>query len=142
MLHRVVPPKAEVIRATRFQNFLLSFAPNTFPFRSYDPLLISVDIAARFGGDCTTSALENRFRRIKKDAKLINDSIAKGIDPITLPIGDTDGEVAVRRVKSGPGQMKSSSNFPCTLHISFLFNSSHCAYHFEEVFIDIRCRDC
>jgi len=67
---------------------------------------------------------------------LINDSIAKGIDPITLPIGRTDGEVAVRSVKRGPGQMKSFSNFPRTLHISFLFNSSHCAYHFEEVFID------
>jgi hypothetical protein len=54
-----------------------------------------VDISKRFGGDCTFSALENRFRRIKKDAKLINDAIAKGIDPITLDIGGTDGEVAV-----------------------------------------------
>jgi hypothetical protein len=62
-----------------------------------------LDIAARFGGDCTISALENRFRRIKKDAKLINDSIAKGIDPITLPIGDTDGEVVMRNIKRGPG---------------------------------------
>jgi hypothetical protein len=55
-----------------------------------------VDISKRFGGDCTNSALENRFRRIKKDAKLINDAIAKGIDPITLDIGGTDGEVAVK----------------------------------------------
>jgi hypothetical protein len=54
-----------------------------------------LDISKRFGGDCTFSALENRFRRIKKDAKLINDAIANGIDPITLDIGGTDGEVAV-----------------------------------------------
>ncbi|KAE9364597.1 hypothetical protein N431DRAFT_447767 [Stipitochalara longipes BDJ] len=64
------------------------------------------DIAARFGGDCTASALENRFRRIKKDAHLINDSIKKGVDPITLPIGDTDGEAAVRNVKRGSGQTR------------------------------------
>jgi len=83
------------------------------------------DIAARFGGDCTTSAVENRFRRIKKDAQLINDSIKKGIDPITLPIGDTDGEAAVRNVKRGPGQRSNSPNPSSTLHIFLLF-VRHC----------------
>jgi hypothetical protein len=66
-----------------------------------------VDISKRFGGDCTNSALENRFRRIKKDAKLINDAIEKGIDPITLDIGGTDGEVAVKpgRIRAKPGRI-------------------------------------
>jgi hypothetical protein len=66
-----------------------------------------VDISKRFGGDCTNSALENRFRRIKKDAKLINDAIEKGIDPITLDIGGTDGEVAVNpgRIRAKPGRI-------------------------------------
>ncbi|RDL36409.1 uncharacterized protein BP5553_05761 [Venustampulla echinocandica] len=53
------------------------------------------DISTRFGGDCTKSAIENRFRRIKSDAKLINNAVAKGIDPITLNIGDASGEVAI-----------------------------------------------
>ncbi|TVY62724.1 hypothetical protein LSUE1_G006157 [Lachnellula suecica] len=53
------------------------------------------DIAARFGGDCTKSALENRFRRIKTDAKRMNDALSKGIDPGTLAVGD-QGEVATR----------------------------------------------
>jgi len=52
-------------------------------------------MAVRFGGDCTKSALENRFRRIKTDAKLINDAVKKGIDPMSLDIGGTDGENAV-----------------------------------------------
>jgi len=63
-------------------------------------------ISARFGGDCTASAVDNRFRRIKRDAQLINDSVKKGIDPITLPIGDTDGGAAVRNVKRAPGQTR------------------------------------
>ncbi|CZR56747.1 uncharacterized protein PAC_06636 [Phialocephala subalpina] len=53
------------------------------------------DIAVRFGGDCTKSAIDNRFRRLKSDAKLINDAIKNGIDPITLNIGDTKGEAAM-----------------------------------------------
>jgi hypothetical protein len=60
-------------------------------------------MSKRFGGDCTFSALENRFKRIKKDAKLINDAIGKGIDPITLGIGGTDGEVAVK-----PGKIRAN----------------------------------
>ncbi|KAG0646543.1 hypothetical protein D0Z07_7656 [Hyphodiscus hymeniophilus] len=54
-------------------------------------------ISARFGGDCTMSAIENRFRRIKSDAKLINDALAHGTDPILLPIG---GDDAARPKKS------------------------------------------
>jgi hypothetical protein len=49
------------------------------------------------------SAIENRFRRIKSDAKLIRDALAKGIDPITLPIGGPDGQVAPRASKNGHG---------------------------------------
>jgi hypothetical protein len=60
-------------------------------------------MSKRFGGDCTFSALENRSKRIKKDAKLINDAIGKGIDPITLGIGGTDGEVAVK-----PGKIRAN----------------------------------
>lgn len=58
-----------------------------------------VDISARFGGDCTKSAIENRFRRIKVDAKRINDAISKGIDPYTMTIDEFEGhqgEVASR----------------------------------------------
>jgi hypothetical protein len=40
------------------------------------------------GSDCTPSALDNRFRSIKKDAKAINSAVAKGIDVLTLHIGD------------------------------------------------------
>ncbi|CAL3970304.1 unnamed protein product [Diplocarpon coronariae] len=54
------------------------------------------DISTRFGGDCTKSAIENRFRRIKVDAKLVNDAVEKGVDPITLPIG-------LDQVNSGSG---------------------------------------
>lgn len=61
-------------------------------------------ISASFGGDCTVSAIENRFRRIKSDAKLINDALKKGIDPITLPIGGSDGSVAPKSSKNGHGQ--------------------------------------
>ncbi|KUJ17356.1 uncharacterized protein LY89DRAFT_583877 [Mollisia scopiformis] len=53
------------------------------------------DIAARFGGDCTKSAVENRFRRVKSDAKLINDAVKNGVDPITINVGDTSGEAAM-----------------------------------------------
>ncbi len=57
-------------------------------------------MAARFGGDCTAMALQNRFRVIKRDAKSMNDAIAKGIDPFTLPIG---AETSSGGVKGSPG---------------------------------------
>ncbi|THV52198.1 hypothetical protein BGAL_0086g00200 [Botrytis galanthina] len=53
-------------------------------------------ISLRFGGDCTASALDNRFRRLKSDAKLINAAVAKGEDPILINVGDTNGEVACK----------------------------------------------
>ncbi|KAF7901073.1 hypothetical protein EAF00_003294 [Botryotinia globosa] len=53
-------------------------------------------ISVRFGGDCTASALDNRFRRLKSDAKLINAAVAKGEDPILMNVGDTNGEVACK----------------------------------------------
>lgn len=45
------------------------------------------------GSDCTASALENRFRRIKQDGKRINDAISKGIDPLSLGIGIGEGTI-------------------------------------------------
>ncbi|KAF7944705.1 uncharacterized protein EAE97_005338 [Botrytis byssoidea] len=53
-------------------------------------------ISVRFGGDCTASALDNRFRRLKSDAKLINAAVAKGEDPILMNVGDTNGEIACK----------------------------------------------
>ncbi|CZT53038.1 uncharacterized protein RSE6_14471 [Rhynchosporium secalis] len=53
------------------------------------------EISARFGGDCTKSAIDNRFRRLKSDAKLINNAIQNGFDPITINVGDTDGKLAM-----------------------------------------------
>ncbi|KAL3422932.1 hypothetical protein PVAG01_04679 [Phlyctema vagabunda] len=80
------------------------------------------DISDRFGGDCTKSAVENRFRRIKTDAKLINDALSNKIDPITLPIGDTNDlckymgsdttpggiEFQFRRIKAGAKSQKAA----------------------------------
>jgi hypothetical protein len=37
--------------------------------------------------------LENRFRRIKGDARAINDAIAQGIDPITIPTDSLNGKI-------------------------------------------------
>ncbi|EMR83046.1 hypothetical protein BcDW1_8378 [Botrytis cinerea BcDW1] len=54
------------------------------------------EISVRFGGDCTASAVENRFRRLKSDAKLINAAVAKGEDPILMNVGDTNGGVACK----------------------------------------------
>jgi hypothetical protein len=62
-----------------------------------------IAIAPRFGGDCTKSALENRFRRIKSDARLINDAVAKGVDVITINVGDTNGQVAMSSNKGSNG---------------------------------------
>jgi hypothetical protein len=53
-------------------------------------------MATRFGGDCTKSSLENRFRRIKTDATMINKAVKMGIDPITLNIGGADGVAPIK----------------------------------------------
>lgn len=71
-------------------------------------------IAVRFGGDVTLYAIENRFKRIKKDAQLINDSIAKGIDPMDLEIGGANNDaVRVRTpcAKRDAGQTRQFHHF-------------------------------
>jgi hypothetical protein len=45
------------------------------------------------GGDCTASAVENRFRKIKIDGKAINLALKNGVDPINLKIGDPASQV-------------------------------------------------
>ncbi|PBP23364.1 hypothetical protein BUE80_DR005982 [Diplocarpon rosae] len=73
------------------------------------------DLSTRFGGDCTKSAIENRFRRIKIDAKLINDAVKKGVDPITLPIG-------LDQVNSRSDIVPSFSSDASTIAISHVVN--------------------
>jgi hypothetical protein len=92
-----------------------------------------VDILKRFGGDYTFSALRNRFRRIKKDAKLINDAIEKDIDPITLDIGGTDGEVAIppRKSRAKPGRIPANGREKFSLFFEYI----NCPVH-------IRCFIC
>ncbi|KAB8303400.1 hypothetical protein EYC80_004828 [Monilinia laxa] len=53
-------------------------------------------ISVRFGGDCTVSALENRFKRLKSDAKLINAAVGNGEDPISINVADTNGQNACK----------------------------------------------
>ncbi|TVY40897.1 hypothetical protein LSUB1_G002345 [Lachnellula subtilissima] len=73
------------------------------------------DISARYGGDCTNSAIENRMRRVKTDAKRINNALTQGIDPITLIIEGHQGEVAARG--KGRGQAVLLHSFSTnTLH--------------------------
>jgi hypothetical protein len=38
------------------------------------------------------SALDNRFRRIKADAKALNDAVAQGIDPMTIDTDSLNGK--------------------------------------------------
>ncbi|KIM99632.1 hypothetical protein OIDMADRAFT_55547 [Oidiodendron maius Zn] len=47
-------------------------------------------LSQKMGSDCSASALENRFRRIKQDSKRINDAISRGVDPLTLGIGSCE----------------------------------------------------
>lgn len=98
------------IRSRRvvFIHFLFQFCPITYLiplFASVSALvtvLISVsDISDRFGGDSTTSAIENRFRRIKTDAKLVNIAVNKGQDPIILNIGGENGHTPMKGGASG-----------------------------------------
>ncbi|RDW71480.1 hypothetical protein BP6252_08043 [Coleophoma cylindrospora] len=60
------------------------------------------ELSKCFGGDATKSAMENRFRRIKSDAQLIKASIAKGLDPINISIGEGDG---IAHRKGGRGEI-------------------------------------
>jgi hypothetical protein len=59
------------------------------------------------------SALENRFRRIKGDAKALNDALAQGIDPITIPTDSLNGKIGKGRLQPKP-----------VFHIVYKFHSS------------------
>ena len=102
--------KSSKTKGTHGQLLFESSAHRTFAFSALAyqfylvSLLISLDISARFGGDCTKSAIENRFRRLKSDAKLINDAVKNGVDPITINVGDTDGRIAISGSGRGNGQ--------------------------------------
>ena len=73
---------------------------HTYPFGYLVDLFLEA-ISAGFGGDCTRSAIDNRFRKIKTDAILIRKAIADGVDPFTLPIGEKGNDAAGSR---GSGQ--------------------------------------
>ena len=53
------------------------------------------------------SALENRFRRIKGDAKALNDAVAAGVDPITIPTDSLNGKIG-----GGKGRQRPKPAFP------------------------------
>lgn len=77
------------------------------------------------GGDCTGSACENRFRRIKQDAKAINAALKKGLDPATLKIGEADGSGQSATKPRGRYSTVPSSRLPsCCFY--FLI-SCHCS---------------
>ena len=84
-------------------------------------------ISARFGGDCTQSAIENRFRRIKSDAKLMNDALANGVDPFTLPIGGDDAVKAPSgsRGKNGDNGPADFLPLSCTFPSYIPINSAN-----------------
>jgi len=44
-------------------------------------------IAKAMGSDCTPSAIENRFRKLKVEAKWIEDALENGKDPLELKLG-------------------------------------------------------
>jgi hypothetical protein len=50
--------------------------------------------------------LENRFRRIKGDAKALNDALEKGIDPITIPTDSLNGKIG-----GGKGRLQPKPDF-------------------------------
>lgn len=78
-------------------------------------------MSARFGGDCTASSLQNRFRRIKTDAQLVNDAVRKGIDCITLDIGGPDGSHPIRGgiISGQNGFLCFDFKLPCITRSSF-----------------------
>lgn len=58
---------------------------SVIPTSSVPLLILIAAISKAFPGEkCSASALENRFRRIKSDARLIREALAKGTDPATL----------------------------------------------------------
>lgn len=52
-----------------------------------------LDIATNYGGDCTKWGIDTQFRKIKTDAMLIRRAVAKGVDPITVPVGENGRSV-------------------------------------------------
>ena len=61
------------------------------------------------------SALENRFRRIIGDAKALNDALAAGIDPFTIPTDSLNGKIG-----GGKGRLQPKPAFHIvqTFHMS------------------------
>ena len=102
--------------------FILSFSAHK---HKVHPFLIFTDaakaISAGFGGDCTMSAIENRFRRIKSDAKLINKALAHGIDPFSLPIGGEDGSTSKPSMRAKNSDSGQKARFFLLLHSFMIF---------------------
>jgi hypothetical protein len=67
------------------------------------------------------SALENRFRRIKSDAKALNDALAAGIDPLTIPTDSLNGKIG-----GGKGRLQPKPGFSYRSNIHIL--SSLCTH--------------
>jgi hypothetical protein len=86
-------------------------------------------IARAMGGDCTGSACENRFRRIKQDAKAINAALKNGIDPMTLNIGEQ--EVSNRSAPRSHGWYNVFSSD--SMHNTYLLLHKFC---FEALCVD------
>ena len=73
---------------TRMEYYSLMFflAQLLFDF-DFDFDGFCVGLSKCMGSDTTMSAVENRFRPIKVNARIINDALKKGMDPLTLGIG-------------------------------------------------------
>jgi len=66
------------------------------------------------------SALENRFRRIKGDAKALNDALAAGIDPFTIPTDSLNGKIG-----GGKGMLLPKPAFPTFKHAFIIITCTH-----------------
>jgi hypothetical protein len=72
-------------------------------------------ISTAFGGDCTKSAIDNRFRKIKSHAVLIKKALADGRDPFSLHIDEKGSDSSATLMKGG-------HVFSC---ISFYLSAQH-----------------
>jgi hypothetical protein len=68
------------------------------------------------------SALENRFRRIKGDAKALNDAVAAGIDPFTIPTDSLNGKIGGGKCRLQPKPV--SISFKHFIHHDHLHTST------------------
>jgi hypothetical protein len=66
---------------------------------------------------------------------LINDAIGKGIDPITLDIGGTDGEVAVK-----PGKIRANGREKLSLFFEYIAQYT-LDVSFVTAVVDLSCRN-